>query len=314
VILLDARVVAGTCVGFSSVRGMQNIEYDVCILDEASKATVTEALVPLARAKSWILVGDRNQLPPFVEAELEDARVLAEHDISRADLTETLLAHLADSLPGENTAKLLRQHRMVRPIGDLISECFYDGELQSVGDLTSFPIGLAIPRPVTWLSTARLRNRAEIPARPSYKNLAEIEQVKLLLLRLEFAARSIKRKYSVALLTGYSAQREEMERTAAAIQGQVEYLDLECNTVDAFQGREADIAVYSVTRSNSAGKVGFLSERSRLNVGLSRGRLALVIVGDHVFCRSVQGRNPFQAVLDYVDVHPETCAMVELGS
>jgi AAA domain len=65
--IADSSLVAGTCLGFSRVPGMLAAEFDVCIVDEASKATPTELLVPLSRARRWILVGDPKQLPPFVE-------------------------------------------------------------------------------------------------------------------------------------------------------------------------------------------------------------------------------------------------------
>lgn len=61
-LLARADVVAATCVGLASVKGGLDIEYDLCILDEASKATATEAMVPLSRSRKWILVGDRKQL------------------------------------------------------------------------------------------------------------------------------------------------------------------------------------------------------------------------------------------------------------
>ena len=50
-------------------RGMAEVVYDLCIVDEASKATATEILVPMARSRKWILVGDPAQLPPFFENE-----------------------------------------------------------------------------------------------------------------------------------------------------------------------------------------------------------------------------------------------------
>jgi superfamily I DNA and/or RNA helicase len=89
-------------------------------------------------------------------------------------------------------------------------------------------------------------------------------------------------------------------------------LEVECNTVDAFQGREADVAVYSVTRCNPAGRLGFLREEERLNVALSRGRYGLAIVGDHGFCAVANGHNPFRSVLDHVERHRDQCALKEL--
>ena len=110
----------------------------------------------------------------------------------------------------------------------------------------------------------------------------------------------------MAILTGYSAQRAEL-RTIAPEQEIWKALDIECNTVDAFQGREADIAIYSVTRSNPEGNLGFLREEERLNVALSRGRYGLAIVGDHGFCTTAKGINPFRTVLDHIEANPGDC-------
>lgn len=41
--------------------------FDVLIIDEASRATFQEFLVPALLAKRWVVVGDVHQLPPFVE-------------------------------------------------------------------------------------------------------------------------------------------------------------------------------------------------------------------------------------------------------
>ena len=57
-------------------------------------------------------------------------------------------------------------------------------------------------------------------------------------------------------------------------------------TIDGFQGEEADVVVVSLVRNNHLappGGVGFLSERPRLNVMLSRARRKLVLVGSWEF-------------------------------
>jgi hypothetical protein len=46
-----------------------------------------------------------------------------------------------------------------------------------------------------------------------------------------------------------------------------------------------------------------------LNVALSRGKSALVIIGDHFFCRTAGGKNPFKAVIKYIDKHADACAL-----
>lgn len=52
------------------------------------------------------------------------------------------------------------------------------------------------------------------------------------------------------------------------------------STIDNFQGEEARIVIVSLTRSNAAGKIGFLSEAQRVNVLLSRARDGLILVGN----------------------------------
>jgi superfamily I DNA and/or RNA helicase len=64
------QLMAGISVGIDSSRGTREVDCDVCIVDEGSKAAPTELLAPLAKAKRWILVGDDRQLPPFVDRAL----------------------------------------------------------------------------------------------------------------------------------------------------------------------------------------------------------------------------------------------------
>lgn len=51
-------------------------------------------------------------------------------------------------------------------------------------------------------------------------------------------------------------------------------------TVDTFQGGERNVVIYGFTRSNAKRKIGFLSERRRLNVALTRAKEQLVLVGN----------------------------------
>jgi hypothetical protein len=49
---------------------------------------------------------------------------------------------------------------------------------------------------------------------------------------------------------------------------------------DNYQGEESDIVVASLTRSNAAHDIGFMSAPERLNVLLSRARDALILIGN----------------------------------
>jgi serine/threonine protein kinase len=315
-LVTQSQVIAGTCLGVMGVPGRNEITYDLCIVDEASIATPTEVLVPMARARRTILVGDHKQLSPFQDPELQTSGLLQRFSLSAQDQKATLFNHLLDGLPSELRKALSTQHRMVPAIGDLISACFYDSKLQSE---ERAPLGLlsrTLPRPVVWFSTSRCDGKASKPVGTSQWNGFEVKYISDLLGRIDFELKHGKSKQkplSVAVLTGYGEQRERLH---AAIQNKrhewKSFSDIYVNVVDAFQGREADILIFSVTRSDVRG-LGFLREMERINVALSRGKEYLIIVGDHQFCQEAEGRtNPLKNVIDYIKGNPKDCALEEI--
>jgi hypothetical protein len=88
-LLLKANLVCATPMGIAMAREFRDVQvvFDVMILDEASKATITDFLVPAARARKWILVGDAKQLPPYVD--LADLEAVISQRVQRAELEET---------------------------------------------------------------------------------------------------------------------------------------------------------------------------------------------------------------------------------
>jgi len=68
-----ANLVCGTTIGLlqhpdiKTSKGIISPQFDVLIIDEASKTTFHEFLVPALHAKRWILVGDPRQLSPYVD-------------------------------------------------------------------------------------------------------------------------------------------------------------------------------------------------------------------------------------------------------
>ncbi len=64
--------------------------FDVLIVDEASKTTLQEFLVPAQLAKRWIIVGDVRQLPPFTEPKDLEASLAEVSEDDRQGQTKRL--------------------------------------------------------------------------------------------------------------------------------------------------------------------------------------------------------------------------------
>jgi superfamily I DNA and/or RNA helicase len=308
-LITSSQVIAGTCVGLAAIRGMRELEFDLCIVDEASKATPTEMLVPMCRARRWIIVGDSKQLPPFVEEGVDPA-LLAAHSLQQEMLSKTLFDRLEDQLPRECITTLNIQHRMVPQIGRLVSDCFYESSLQSAPKVWVDSLKSIAPKPVTWFTTSPLITRADARRGKSYSNPTEARIIADILIRLERVATNERLSgWDVVVLTGYGEKKQAINRDLPKMQFKT--FRVGCYTVDAVQGKEAKIAIYSMTRSNPEKRLGFLREKPRLNVALSRGQQYLIIVGDHIFARDAEGPNPFAAVVNHIEQHSSNCMIKE---
>lgn len=97
--------------------------------------------------------------------------------------------------------------------------------------------------------------------------------------------------YDIGVISGYQQQvdliknltrqklREALpEATAEELNQLLQRVSI--NTLDSFQGRDNQIILFSLTRSNSIGKVGFLRDVRRLNVAMTRAKSLLIMVGD----------------------------------
>lgn len=298
--LSTTSVLAGTCIGFLGHPAVRDLEFDLCILDEASKATATEALVPMSRARQWVLVGDTQQLPPLDEEVLRKPELMRRYELDEEFVRTTLFDRLVKAVEPPVYHFLTDQYRMVRPIGDMVSTVFYGGSLRSPVEESIRGLDL-LGKAVLWLDTGSLgeERREDNHEGTSRSNRAE---ARVVFKRLEDIHKAIDRgliqppdgrKLSVLLISPYQRQNNELERLLAIFKGRYgeRYLDVEVQSVDAVQGREADLAIFSITRSNRSNDLGFLAQpyRRRINVALSRARFGLTIVGDINVCDSQPG-------------------------
>ncbi|VDB96684.1 unnamed protein product [Peniophora sp. CBMAI 1063] len=80
----------------------------------------------------------------------------------------------------------------------------------------------------------------------------------------------------IAVITPYQAQVTLLASLLRPAYG----TGIEIGTVDGMQGREKEAVVISLVRSNNERDVGFLKEKRRLNVAMTRARRHLCVVGD----------------------------------
>lgn len=319
-VIARSEIIAGTCVGFCREPSSYEIEFDACIVDEASKATTTELLVPLSRSRKTLLVGDHHQLPAVVDTAISSSEILERFNLTESTIERQLFEVLQDELGDAHKGFLTTQYRMHPLIGQLVSECFYEGALQSADgtkNRAAADLALAgISTPVTWVNTKHGRRKPHEERRgTSFANSHEVECIINILRRISFvlANQKVVQTPKIGVISGYAAQVESIGREISR-DTSLHDLKISCDTVHAFQGREVDICIYSIVRSNANGDIGFLREWRHLNVALSRARDNLIIVGDFEFSRSAKHPNPLVLVTDFVTRHNECAVQVWNGS
>jgi len=91
------------------------------------------------------------------------------------------------------------------------------------------------------------------------------------------------RELTMAVIAMYA---EQVERLRQALGRRRFKRSVKIDTVDSFEGREEDIVVISLVRSNERGRIGFLRVPNRLNVAVSRAKRLVACIGDSATLRS----------------------------
>ncbi len=298
-VLESVQVITCTLVGASN-RHIRHLSFETVFIDEAAQALEPGCWIPIAKGQRIVLAGDHHQLPPTVKSE----------KAAREGLRETLFEKCIQRQP--QTARMLTvQYRMHAHIMGFSSEKFYGGQLvphPSVrhADLAAYDPRFSYPRfndprfapdlPVEFIDTAGCGYQ-EL-AIPESRSTANPEEAHLLLERLaqllalgEPTAPD-QRPLTIGVIAPYRAQINYLKdaiEDSEVLNGLLLQRRLSVGTVDSFQGQERDIIAITLTRSNPQGEIGFLSDIRRMNVGMTRARRKLLLVGDS----STLCRHPF---------------------
>ena len=161
------------------------------------------------------------------------------------------------------------------------STTFYDGKLKDDSTMLS-------TRNIEWHDSVpplffyNLRGREERTSAQSVFNNDEVSAAVNIVKILSQKYPEVALGHRIGIITFYKVQVTKLKRAFVREFGQEILAMIDINTVDGFQGQEKDFIILSCVRSSNNGSVGFLSDRRRTNVGLTRAKYSLVILGDAV--------------------------------
>ncbi|XP_061165035.1 DNA-binding protein SMUBP-2-like [Saccostrea echinata] len=293
-ILKRADVVLAT-LSSADVKGpikyLDKEHFDLVVIDECSQAVEAACWIPLLRAPRCVLAGDHLQLPPTILSK----------EAASAGLEKTLMERVLD-LYGDKVMRMLTtQYRMHQLIMQWSSDQLYDGKLTAhssvachlLRDIESVEESEETAEPLLLIDTAGCQlYELDVPEEISKGNEGEADIVsnhveKLINLGVD--------QQEIAVIAPYNLQVELLRLRLSN-----NYPKVEIKSVDGFQGREKEAVIISLVRSNAKGEVGFLAEKRRINVAVTRARRHLAVVCDS----ETVGHNSFlKSLVDYMSSH-----------
>ncbi len=265
-ILENAQVV---CATLSMLEGriLRGEDFDVALFDEATQAIEPLSLLAFLKAPTVVMAGDPKQLAPTIIS----------MDAAKQGLGTSLFERLLADFGDEVKRMLKEQYRMHETIMRFPSDETYGGQLRAHASVASRTLQELLRTtvdapPLLFLDTAgKGFEETKAPQTESLRNEGEAGLVVARVRELVAAGLDVR---ELAVITPYRAQalllREQL----------IDLTELEVDTVDAFQGREKDVIIVSLVRSNAEQQLGFLEDLRRLNVAITRPRRHLFVVGD----------------------------------
>jgi len=308
------QLVCGTLVGVGQSKiEIEVAKFDWVIVDEAGRAQASELMIPIQSGKRVLLVGDHKQLPPLYDTQ-HLSYVASKLGVSQDVVKETDFERAFKATGG---VTLDTQYRMIKPIGDLVSACFYSSDNVEIqtgrGDSPDWYAELPPPfnKGVSWIDSSnedgvkgetntgkgRLINKREVETLMSLlKSLNTVETID----NLEQSTSS-ESPYPIGVITMYRAQKEEIESEISKAEwlGKLRGL-IKIDTVDSYQGQENKIIILSLVRDNLESIQGFLGDQPRINVAISRAQERLVVIGASRMWKKENNDSALGSVFEFI--------------
>ncbi|XP_028649365.1 DNA-binding protein SMUBP-2 [Erpetoichthys calabaricus] len=295
-ILKKADVILATNTGASDdgqLKLLPEDYFDLVVIDECTQALEGSCWIPLLKAPKCLLAGDHKQLPPTIKS----------HNAAAKGLSVSLMERLIEKY-GDKVVKMLTvQYRMNQAIMKWASEEMYGGRLIAhssveahlLKDLPGVSTIEETSLPLLLIDTAGCGLfEQDVEDEQSKGNQGEADIVSL---HVEALIKAGVKAKDIAVITPYNLQVDMIKERLAQ-----KYSDLEIKSVDGFQGREKEVVVLSLVRSNRKGDVGFLAENRRINVAVTRARRHLAVVCDS---RTICHHGFLKSLVDYMTNHGE---------
>ena len=290
-ILDEASVVCSTLsFSGSGMFARMTRKFDVVVVDEAAQAVEPSTLVPLCYgATQAFLVGDPKQLPATV---LSSAA-------THKGYTRSLFKRFEEC--GYPVHLLKTQYRMHPEIRRFPSSAFYGDALEdgpAMRRRSERPWHAnALFRPFVFFDVDGTERRGggglasgsgTHGTGSSWANDDEARFVVALVKRLVRDHPALLNEdeasgAGVGVISPYKAQVKVIRRLLEQALGPERARLIDVNSVDGFQGREKEVCVFSVTRApkrkEKKNSLGFVADERRVNVGLTRARSSLLVVG-----------------------------------
>ncbi|KAJ4844697.1 hypothetical protein Tsubulata_020673 [Turnera subulata] len=254
------------------VEGM--IPFQFLVIDEAAQLKECESTIPLQLPglHRAILIGDEQQLPAMVHSKISE----------EAGFGRSLFERLVKL--GCNRHLLDTQYRMHPSISSFPNREFYDKRIldgllvKEARYRRSFLKG-DMYGSYSFINIAY--GKEELDELKSLKNTVEAAVVVDIVERLYKDFIRSKKEISIGVISPYNAQvrvlQEKLEKYNSESNSN---FSVKIGSVDGFQGGEKDVIILTTVRCNANGAVGFVSNRQRSNVALTRARHCLWILGN----------------------------------